>query len=206
MACSVTRGFTVVLPWPSEMLILFAFLLFHFIFRQELPEAVQATLPKDPTPRDPSLGRSQAIWMDTARTHTPHFLARYDSAFLEHLEMLDHRGQRHGEGRRELTHRSRPRREALYHGPSCGIGERVEHPIERCLMVKHLLNHTRPDLIVNRSLKLRDTTTGYSSRDSAQAGSYISFDDLGDQWAVDEHVTSVIHQVTGTPPRRFGAF
>ena len=63
------------------------------------------------------------------------------AAVVQHLQVLDDRGQRHLQRPGQLTDRGRPPGQPLHHPPPAGVGEGVEHPVERRLLVKHPLDY-----------------------------------------------------------------
>ena len=80
----------------------------------------------------------------------PTFSVRDDAAVLEDLEVLDDRGERHVERLGQLADRRRAAREAVDHRAPRRIGQRVEHAVERGVMVKHMLDYSRVPATVKR--------------------------------------------------------
>jgi hypothetical protein len=106
---------------------------------EEVAEPVETAFPQGPPLVDPVLGRAQRGRLDRAGAHPPDLLRADEAAGLEHLDVLDHRRERHLERLRELAHRRRPTRQAVDHRAAAGVSERVEDLVER-RMVKQLLN------------------------------------------------------------------
>src|SRR5659263_440705 len=89
-------------------------------------------------------------------------------AVVQHLQVLDDGGERHGERAGELAHRGRPAAEALHHAPAARVGERLEHAIESVGFVKHRLKYCDPDRAV-KTHSLR-TATDLSAPDGGADG------------------------------------
>ncbi len=71
----------------------------------------------------------------------PTFSVCHDAARLEHLHVLDHGGQGHGQGTRQLTHGCGAQGQALHHGTPAAVGQGLEGPIEVDRLVKHVLEY-----------------------------------------------------------------
>ena len=69
----------------------------------------------------------------------PDFCVTISPEVSKHREMLHHRRQRHEKRRLELADRDWTLRQPLDHRPAGRVGERLERPVERGLIVKHML-------------------------------------------------------------------
>ena len=97
---------------------------------QEVGEAVEVLLPPGPPGRQPLLGRAQARRLDLHGADTADLLRLHQPGGLEHLHVLDDRGQRHGERLRQLAHRRRAVAEPFDDGTAGRIGEGLEGVVE----------------------------------------------------------------------------
>jgi hypothetical protein len=62
--------------------------------------------------------------------HAPDLFGAHEAARFQHLQMLEHRGQRHLKRLGQLLDGGRPAAEAVYHAAPGRIGQRLEHQIE----------------------------------------------------------------------------
>jgi hypothetical protein len=103
----------------------------------------EPVLPARAALADPLLGETQGHRLDLACAHAADLLGPDEPARLQHLQVLEHSGQRHGERLRELRHRGRSAREPLDHLAPARVGERTEHAIEGGALVRHVLKYCR---------------------------------------------------------------
>ena len=66
-------------------------------------EPVEALFPAGAPLGDPLLGRPQRARLDAAGAHPSHLLGANQPACFEHVQVLDHRRQRHRERSSELA-------------------------------------------------------------------------------------------------------
>src|SRR5579859_180183 len=111
------------------------------VLREKVAEAVEALLPERAARGDPALGQAQCGGIDTAGAHPPQLLRADQPARLQHLQVLHHRRQRHGQGPRQLADRGRPAAQALHHAAAGRVRERLEDAVERGVLVNHLLKY-----------------------------------------------------------------
>src|SRR2546421_6929582 len=132
--------------WRAPPIVRSSLAPFRFVvaFGEVLAKAVETALPARPPCADPSLDGPQRRWLDPAGPHPPNFLGANEAAHLQHLQVLDHRRQRHRQRLCEFADRGRPAAQPLDDDPSIGIGQRVEDAIDRFTLrtsVKHCLKY-----------------------------------------------------------------
>ena len=116
-------------------------------------EPVELALQHGSPLRDPLLSHLQCSRVDAAGAHSANLLGPDDSAVLQHLEVLDDRGERYRERSGELADRGRPSRQPLDNEPSAWDRERMEDPFGLNRLVKHGLKYMElPYLTVKWSL------------------------------------------------------
>src|SRR5215469_13653826 len=109
--------------------------------RQVLAEPVEATLDHGAPAGDPVLRGAERGWVDAAGARTADLLRADQAASLQHLHVLEHRGQRHVQRPAELAHRSRAPAEPLDHEPPAGICQGLENTVQVRHIVKHILDY-----------------------------------------------------------------
>ncbi len=112
------------------------------VLGQVVAEGVEPALPRAAALGDPPLGGAQRGRGDLAGAHPAHLLGAHQAARLQHLHVLDDGGERHREGPGQLADRGRSPAEPLDHQAPAGVGQRLEHPVERIRLVKHVLECT----------------------------------------------------------------
>ena len=110
-----------------------------FGFGEKVAETVETAFPGRAALADPLLGGGERTRFDTTGSYPPDLLRPDEPARLQHLQVLDDAGERHVEWSGELADRGRSAAQAFHHRPPAGIGERLEHPVERGALVKHVL-------------------------------------------------------------------
>src|SRR3954468_8115326 len=103
-------------------------------------QAIQPALPGRAPGTDPLLDRLQRGRLEPAGPHAGDLLPADEPAGLEHLEVLDHRRQRHRQRARELADRGRSVAQPLDDDPPARIGQRLEDAIG--LILKHPPKYT----------------------------------------------------------------
>src|SRR5579863_9427696 len=108
--------------WKPALISLTLFIVFSFAVQglKIVAEPVEAALPFEPQPFDPSLGLGQRRWIDAAGAHPSRLLRNDQPRGLQNRKMLHHRRQRHGNRPLELADRGRAFREPLDHRPAGG--------------------------------------------------------------------------------------
>ena len=97
-------------------------------------------LPERAAVVEPLLGGRERLRLDAAHAYATDLLGRHDATRLEHLDVLDHRRERHVERRRQIADGGGGSDETLDHLPTRRVGQRVEETVER--MVKHVLYYS----------------------------------------------------------------
>jgi len=110
---------------------------------QDVTQSIKSGFPASTPVGDPLLSGGHRCWFDAADASPPDLLGSHDSARLEHLNVLDHGRQGHGQRTRQLAHRSGSKGEPFNHGPPAAISQRLEGPIEVDRLVKHVLEYIR---------------------------------------------------------------
>jgi hypothetical protein len=93
-------------------------------------EAIQAFVEKAAVKAEPLVDILQRPRLDPARPPLRRAAARDQAGALQHLEMLGHRRQAHGEGFRQLRHRGFAQSEPRQDGPAGGIGKGRKGSVE----------------------------------------------------------------------------
>src|ERR1700676_1361459 len=96
------------------------FLLFHL--HEIAVELIEAALPKSALPRKPVLCHPQLLWHELVGPDASRFVGANKPAALQHFEVFHEGGQRHIEGRSEITDRGRVSAEPTQDVAPCGIG------------------------------------------------------------------------------------
>ncbi len=93
--------------------------------------------PEQVIKREPFQGGAQGRCLEPAIDHTADLLPRDEPCLGEHTDMLEHRRKRHRKWRRQIRDRKAVGvGKSLDDGPSRGIGERCERPIQ-CRCTRH---------------------------------------------------------------------
>ena len=87
------------------------------------------------------LGRAQRGRVDGAGPGPAALLRPDQAAGLQHLNVLQDGGQRHGQRPAELADRRRACAEPLHHDPPARVGQGLEHPVQVRRLVKHALEY-----------------------------------------------------------------
>src|SRR5690349_6099567 len=93
-------------------------------------ETIELALDAGAPSRQPRLGGAETRGVDLHRAHPADLLRGHETRRLEHLHVLDDRGQRDRERLGQLTDRCRAVAEPLDDGPTGRIGERLEGLVE----------------------------------------------------------------------------
>jgi len=91
---------------------------------------------------EPPFRSREGLRIDAAGANTPCLFRSHEPAGLEHLEVLQHGGERHVERPGEVAHCHWSSAQPLDHDAPSRVGERLKDEVERAGMVKHRLNHT----------------------------------------------------------------
>jgi hypothetical protein len=103
------------------------------MFRQP----IEATLPVGAPSGDPVFGRLQSRWPDATGTYPPGLFGPHEATCFQYLQVLNDRGQRHGQWLGKLGDRCWPEAETLHHYPAGGNRQGLEEEIKRRFLVKH---------------------------------------------------------------------
>lgn len=106
-----------------------------------LAQPIQAAFPFVSARLDPAFGLGERRGLDGAGPHPTDLLRPHHAGVFEHAQVLHRRWQRHRQRRRQVADRRRSTAETRHHRPPRRIGKRLEHPIERTELIKHLLNY-----------------------------------------------------------------
>ncbi len=87
------------------------------------------------------LDRGQRGGLDAARADPADLLGADEATRLQDLQVLDDAGEGHVERSGELADRRRASAEPFDHVAAAGVGQGLEHPIERGALVKHVLEY-----------------------------------------------------------------
>jgi hypothetical protein len=105
--------------------------MWFLILGEDVAEAIEAALPECASLGDPLLGGAQGSGSDGEGADTADFFGMDEAAGLQDLEVLDDRGERHGQGLGELADGRRAAGKAIDQGTPSGVGEGLEEAIER---------------------------------------------------------------------------
>ena len=108
-----------------------------------LAEAVEAAFPGGALAVEPVLGGAQPVRLRLAGAYPTGFGGHDQAAGLQYLQVLQDGGQRHVQRAGQVAHRRRPVNESLHHRPPGRVGQRVEDPVQRRTLVRHVLKYRR---------------------------------------------------------------
>src|ERR671936_338402 len=110
--------------------------------RQVRPEPVEAPFPACTTLMDPALGRLERRDLDRAGPNPADLFGADEAALLQQLQVLEHGRERHRQRPCEIAHRGRALREPVNDRPAARVGKRVKDPVERRILLKHLIKYS----------------------------------------------------------------
>ena len=96
------------------------------VFEKEPFEQVETVGPEPLVETQPLLGAGERPGVQATQVSAPAHLAADQSGVLEHLDVLGGRGERHGEGLRQLAHRPFAADELAEHPPAGRVAEGVK--------------------------------------------------------------------------------
>ena len=105
---------------------------------EEGAEAVESTLGGKPLTADPLGGGRERLGRQLVGADPADLGRRDDPGGFEHAEVLHDGRERHVERAGELAHRRGTAGQALDHRAPAAVAERVEHPIERHPILRHI--------------------------------------------------------------------
>jgi hypothetical protein len=144
-------------------------------FAKEVGQSIDALLPGAAPVGDPRLGVTHGVWFQPAGADPAGLLRTDQATGLEHLQVLDHRGQGHGKRFGQLADRGGPLAEAIHNGPAGGVGEGLEEGIEPVLLLKHMLKHSRT--IAGATGPARATDLHFAERAEKVSGGDVETED-----------------------------
>ena len=106
-----------------------------------------------PLAADPVFGGCQPSRVQTTGAHPPGLFRTDQPALFQHLQMLQHRRQRHRQRPGEIADRGRAAAQPLHDRAPARIGQCVEHAVEGGAIVSHMANYSASRADVNDSLQ-----------------------------------------------------
>src|ERR1035441_9404236 len=104
---------------------------------KQITQPVKAAFPHRVAIGEPLLRHGKAAGSEAASAYPADLFGLYEAAFLQHLQVLDDRSQRDGEGLRQPRNRYWSLAEFLQNCPARGIAERVEDAVDIGLLPMH---------------------------------------------------------------------
>jgi hypothetical protein len=106
-------------------------------FGEEVPKAIEATLPERAATGNPAFGYGEACRFHVAGADAADFFRADEAAVFENLEMLDNRGNGDGKRSGEAGDGGRSIAELLDDGAAGGVAEGMEDATDAGSLVKH---------------------------------------------------------------------